>query len=272
MVALPEAVYLPTDDPSVYESTELAGAGWYQEGQHGGALAALIAGHVERVPTLAPMQIARMTVEIFRVVPLVPLRIDTDILREGKRIQTVEARLTGPDGTLLSMAIVQRLRTTHLRLPQDAQGPPLELTPPDRLELFDPRTWGVGEAGRVLFHRHAIEVREIHGGFAHKGPGAVWIRVTKPIVAGTEVTPAQRAIATADFCNGVSRRLDVSEFVFMNSDLTVHLARYPASEWVALDAESVYSPLGRGVATGSLWDLDGPVGRSTQTLYLDRAG
>jgi acyl-CoA thioesterase len=52
----------------------------------------------------------------------------------------------------------------------------------------------------------------------------------------------------------------------------VHLARLPSGEWVALDAESVYSPRGRGVATGSLWDQDGALGRSTQTLYLDRAG
>lgn len=272
MAALPEGVYLPTDDPSVYESTELAGAGWYREGQHGGALAALIAGHVERVPSLTQMEIARLTVEIFRVVPLVPLRIDTEIVREGKRIQTVEARLSGPDGVLLSMATVQRLRITELQLPPDAQGPPLELTTPDRLEPFEGKRWGVGEVGRVLFHRNAIEVREVHGGFASKGPGAVWIRLAKPIVAGTELTPTQRAAATADFCNGISRRLDTSDFVFMNSDLTVHLARYPRGEWVALDAESVYGPLGRGVATGSLWDLEGPLGRSTQTLYLDRAG
>ncbi|MBW3666235.1 MAG: thioesterase family protein [Actinobacteria bacterium] len=271
MPAEPEGVYLPTDDPSTYESTELAGAGWYQEGQHGGALSALIAGHIESIPTLTPMEIARLTVEIFRVVPLVPLRIETRVVREGKRIQTTEATVYGPDDTLLSMATVQRLRIAKLELPPDAEGPPLELTTPDRIEPFSGQGWGVGEPGRVLFHRHAIEVREIHGGFTTKGPGAIWLRLTKPIVAGRGITPAQRAIATADFCNGISRRVEVSDWVFMNSDLTVHLARYPAGEWVALDAESVYSPGGRGVATGSLWDLDGALGRSTQTLYLDQA-
>ena len=268
----PEGVYLPTDDPSVYESTALAGAGWYQEGQHGGALAALIASHVEQTPTLTPMEIARITVEIFRVVPLVPLRIETAVIREGKRIQTSEARVSGLDGTLLSLATVQRLRIADVPLPADAQGPPLELTPPDSLEPFSSKTWGVGEVGRVLFHRNAIEVREIHGGFTSKGSGAVWIRLTRPVVAGIEVTPVQRAVVAADFCNGISRRLDVSEFVFMNSDLTVHLARYPRGEWVALEAESVYGPIGRGVATGSLWDVGGAVGRSTQTLYVDRTG
>jgi hypothetical protein len=272
MPAEPVAVYLPTEDPSTYESTELAGAGWYQEGQHGGALSALIAGHIESTATLTPMEIARITVEIFRVVPLVPLRIETRVVREGKRIQTIQAMVYGPDGTLLSLATAQRLRTAELDLPPEAEGPPLELTTPERLQPFASRSWGVGETGRILFHRHAIEVREIHGGFTSKGPGAIWVRLTKPIVAGREPTPAQRAIAAADFCNGISRRVDVSDWVFMNSDLTVHLARYPSGDWVALDAESVYSPSGRGVATGSLWDLDGALGRSTQTLYLDRAG
>lgn len=265
----PEGVYLPTEDPATYESTELAGAGWYQEGQHGGALAALIVGHVEAIPTLAPMEIARLTVEIFRVIPLVPLRIEAQVVREGKRIQTVEALVYGPEGTLLSMATAQRLRTTDLDLPTEALGPPLELTPPDRLESHPGKQWGVGEVGRVLFHRNAIEVREIHGGFTSKGPGAIWLRLTKPIVAGSEVTRAQRAIVAADFCNGISRRVDAGDWVFMNSDLTVHLARYPVGEWIGLDAQSVYSPGGRGVATGSLWDTEGAVGRSTQTLYLD---
>jgi hypothetical protein len=56
----------------------------------------------------------------------------------------------------------------------------------------------------------------------------------------------------------------------MNSDITAHISRYPTSEWIALDAESHYSGLGRGVADGSLWDEYAWVGRSAQTLFLDR--
>ncbi|HEX6286116.1 MAG TPA: acyl-CoA thioesterase domain-containing protein, partial [Acidimicrobiia bacterium] len=87
-------VYVPGGSANVYESTSLANAGWYDEGQHGGAFAALIVGHVEEnVPTLTEMQVNRLTVEIFRVIPLVDLRIETDVLREGKRIQSVEAHV-----------------------------------------------------------------------------------------------------------------------------------------------------------------------------------
>jgi len=263
-------VYLPTADPSTYESTPLANAGWYEEGQHGGALAALITGHIEKAPTLAPMQIARVTVEIFRVVPLVPLTITAEVVREGKRIQKIRAEVTDPSGTLLSVASVQRLRTADRPLPEGAETPAVSLPPSGRGRAPDPTTWGVGHSGKVMFHRNAIEIREVEGGFSEPGPGSVWIRPTVPIVAGEAISPAQRVVVVGDFCNGVSRSLG-DDWVFMNSDLTIHIGRYPESEWVALDAESFYSDSGRGVAVGSIWDETAWVGRSAQTLFLDRA-
>ncbi|MEX0864859.1 MAG: thioesterase family protein [Acidimicrobiia bacterium] len=263
------AVYLPTDRPGTFESTELSNAGWYEEGQHGGALAALITGEVEKVPTLTPMEVARVSVELFRVVPLVPLTVETSILREGKKIQTVQAIVSDPNGTLLSVAIVQRLRIAHRPLPMDLATPVTTLAPPGESEVIDSESWGHGDPGKVMFHRNAIEVRQIHGRFAEKGPGAIWARLVVPIVAGEDPTAAQRAVMVADFCNGVSAALDPG-WVFMNSDLTVHLGRHPDGEWVALDAVSIYQELGRGVAAGLLWDQGAWVGRSAQTLFLDR--
>lgn len=264
-------VYLPTAAPNVYESTPLANAGWYEEGQHGGAFSALVAGHIEdTIPTLTDMQVNRATIEIFRVVPLVPLRIECEIVREGKRIQTVQARVYDPEDTLLSLAVVQRLRTADLPLPPEAASPPLQLPAPDEIDESVGEGWGVGDIGKVMFHRQAMEIREIFGGFEEKGPGAVWMRLRRPIVAGREPTPLQRVVATADFCNGVSKKLTIGEWVFMNPDLSVHLSRYPRGEWVALSAESDYGNIGRGVATGTLWDEEGWLGRSTQSLYLDR--
>ena len=264
-----EAAYLPTEDPNTYTSTPLANAGWYEEGQHGGALTALITGHIERMPTLTAMEIARITVEIFRVVPLVPLTIDTEIVREGKRIQKIRAKVTDPSGALLSTASVQRLRVADRPLPPEAATPDLSLPSPEDCPRLDLSKWGHGDGDKIMFHRGAIEIREIYGGFFDTGPGAIWMRLAKPIVAGSPATPAQRAVVVADFCNGVSRSLG-DDWVFMNSDLTVHISRYPEGEWVALDAESNYSGRGRGVAAGSLWDEKAWVGRSAQTLYLDR--
>ena len=41
----------------------------YDDGQHGGAVAGLFAHHLRAVPTLATMELSRLTLEIFRIVP-----------------------------------------------------------------------------------------------------------------------------------------------------------------------------------------------------------
>jgi hypothetical protein len=267
-----QSVYLPGQTPNTYHSTPLANAGWYDEGQHGGAFAALVVGHIEgSVPALAEMQVSRATVEIFRRIPLIPLRIETEIVREGKRIQHVQADIFDEGDILLSTVGVQRLRVAHLPVPERSAPPRLSFAFPAEIEGVD-EAWGVGAPDKPMFHRNAMEIREVVGGYDEQGPGTVWMRLVKPLVAGRENTPLQRVVATADFGNGISRALDDSGWVFMNPDLTVHVSRYPEGEWIALSAESSYGNQGRGLATGTLWDTSGWIGRSTQSLYLDRVG
>lgn len=267
---IPEAPYLPTDRIDVVESTPLALAGWYEQGQHGGVVSALLARSVEAVPTLAPMEVARLTVELFRVVPLTTLRARARVIREGKRIQVVEASLFDPDGLELARAVALRLRTTRLDLPPSAHPPTPPVPLPADLPVPDMDHWGLGDPGRVLYHRHAIEVREPDEGFRRPGPGAMWLRIKRPLVAGEPITPLTRAIVAGDFVNGLSRLVDGRRFVFMNADLSIHLNRMPDGEWVGVSAESLYDPGGRGVATGLLFDTRSAIGRSTQSLFLDR--
>jgi hypothetical protein len=77
------------------------------------------------------------------------------------------------------------------------------------------------------------------------------------VVAGEETTPLQRAVAFADFGNGLSRALDFRTHLFVNTDLTVHLHREPAGEWVALDARTDLDGSGAGQATSILRDETG---------------
>ena len=263
------AVYLPLGGDR-FESTEYANAGWYEQGQHGGALAGLIVGRLEEVPTLAPMQLSRLTVEIFRVVPLVTLAVKAEVIREGKRIQSVSFELTGEDDTVYARALAQRLRVEDLPVQPDAGLVYEDFPGPSELGDGPGPNWGPGAAGKVMFHRDTMEVREAKGGFAVDGPSTAWFRLRKDLIAGRPNSPAQRVVAAADFANGISRGLDMSEWVFMNPDLTIHLSRYPDGEWVALSARSHYQDKGRGVAEGDLFDSEGWLGRSAQTLYLDR--
>jgi len=223
---------------------------------------------VDAVPTLAPMEIARLTVDIFRAVPTVPLRVTTSVLREGKRIQLVSAHIRAGD-VEVAQATAMRLRTADRPPPKAAQpDPSLLLIPPSEASPVDMERVGVGVRGRLYFHRHGVEMRQAEGKFDQPGPGAVWIRIVTPLVAGEELTPLLRAVISADHGNGISSALPTS-WVFMNADLNVHLLRMPVGEWVGLRSLSWFADLGRGVAHSQLFDAGGGIGRSVQTLFAD---
>jgi hypothetical protein len=96
------------------------------------------------------------------------------------------------------------------------------------------------------------------------------MRLAIPLIAGQTPTPLQRALAAADFGNGVSSALPWGQFLFINTDLTVYLHRQPEGEWICLDASTDSDPHGAGVAHSRLYDERGPIGRSLQALCIDR--
>ena len=63
--------------------------------------------------------------------------------------------------------------------------------------------------------------------------------------------------------------LDFDKHLFVNTDLTVHLHREPAGEWVLLDSRTVADPAGAGLATSALYDERGAIGVAAQTLFVD---
>ena len=73
--------------------TPFTGGPWSAKHQHGGAVSALMARALEAVPTPVQMRLARISLDMFRGVPLEDLRVETRIIRAGLRIQAIEARL-----------------------------------------------------------------------------------------------------------------------------------------------------------------------------------
>jgi hypothetical protein len=96
------------------------------------------------------------------------------------------------------------------------------------------------------------------------------MRLTVPVVAGQPTTPLQRAMAAADFGNGVASALPWGQYLFINTDLTVYLHRQPEGEWICLDATTDVDPRGVGVAYSRLYDEGGPIGHSLQGLFIDK--
>jgi Thioesterase-like superfamily len=247
-------------DGDAFVPTGHARGPWDPDALHGGAPAALVARAVER---LAPeMRLARLTLEILGPVPLAPLTVEAELVRPGRRFQLAEATLASGDGVACrARAVLLRRGDVDGVPPGDA--PALHAPAPDTVERLD---MGRGDS----FGGTGMDVRFVRGHLFEDGPAVGWFRLAQPLVDDEEPSPAQRAMAAADFGNGASRIVDWDEWLFVNTDLTVHLQRDPVGEWVALDARTSLEPDGSGLAVSELHDERGPIGVALQSLFVDR--
>jgi Thioesterase-like superfamily len=241
-----------------------AGGPWDPKMQHGSAPSALITAVAEAVPTAVPMRVARLTVDLMRPIPVAPLEIRTDILREGRKIQLCSIDLFA-DGKLCVRGTVLRIRRERLELPDTVTSEKVALPPPEAGRLAE------GKITENPFMA-CLKMSVVKGGFNKPGPGAIWFRVERPIIEGQANSPAMRAVVAADFCNGTSSVLDFRTWTFINGDLSVSLARDPVGDWVLLDAETWLGPDGSGIACAKLGDSQGYFGRAAQSILIEPRG
>ena len=242
--------------------SELTRGPWDSGSQHAGPPAALLGRALERLPRPddRPMRVGRVTYEVLRPVPISDLRVEAAIERDGKRVQMLRASLFAGDDEVMR-ARAWRLRTEPVDL-----GPGFEPVPPAHGPA-DGRHAPFFPTGSDGYHT-AVEYRFVRGSFLEPGPATVWMRSRVPLVAGEELSPLGRVLVVADSGNGVSAALDYRRHLFINVDLTVHLQRLPAGEWICLDAITRPEPDGIGIADTMLFDERGPIGRAAQTLLV----
>jgi hypothetical protein len=237
---------------------------------HGGPVAALLARAVENTGAEAssvPMQPVRLTVEFLRPVPVAPMAVSAAAVRTGRKVQWIEARCSLEDGTLLATARAVLMRTDAIEAPMEHH--PVVPHPPRPVDCPD-SSKSLAATNHAAFHNQGVEHCFVAGRFDQEGPATDWIRLLVPVLPAEEPSPLQRVAAAADFGNGVAApaRFDVLQFV--NADLTIHLHRLPVGEWVCLDAVMWMSDTGVALAESSLFDEEGPIGRSLQSLLLQR--
>jgi hypothetical protein len=259
-----DAFFEPDGDG--FRATELTRGPWDPDAQHAGPPAGLIARELELLgdggeESERSRVIGRITLEILRSVPIARLGVQARVVRPGRTVELCEATLSDAEGEVMR-ATAWRLRPkpvelTALDAPGDAPPGPEAGEPGD----FFPTGQDVG-------YHTAMDYRFVRGGFLESGPATVWMRMRQPLVAGEEPTPLQRVMVAADSGNGVSATLDWRRFLFINVDLTVHLHRLPATDWVCLDAITLPDPTGLGMADTLLSDERGRIGRAAQTLLV----
>jgi hypothetical protein len=246
--------------------SEFTRGGWSDETQHGGPPAGILARAIEEVATPVAMQVVRLTVDLTRPVPLAPLHIETSVVKEGGRIQLVDASLSA-EGVELGRARALKIRTGRLDLP----SPVVDTMPiaPDGIDMLDWRGHFGEHDDRRRFHYDAVEIRTEGGSFTGPGPGVSWFRLLVPLVEGEEPSDLARLVTIADMGNGNSQVLDPSVHAFINPDISLHLFRMPIGEWIGLRSVSYPQPTGIGMADTSVYDLQGRIGRIVQSQYIE---
>ncbi|WP_216204803.1 thioesterase family protein [Amycolatopsis aidingensis] len=253
----PDAFYLALGQGRFRPTGHTAGP-WDPNAQHFGPPSALLVRALEDLPADREPQLARVTVEILGPAPLTELTVRAWVERPGRSVELLAAELAA-DGRAVARATAWRIAASDTTVvaagAADSVPFPAEAT----------GAWPPGfERGYV----DAMEWRVVAGGLDRPGPATVWVRQRVALVDGEQPTPLQRLFAVADSGSGVSNRLDPRQWLFINSELTVHLHRRPSGSWTGMAADTIIGPSGLGTATTRLYDAAGQVGTGAQALLV----
>ena len=258
-------------DGESFVPTELCRGGWDDRHQHGSPPSLLLARALEQIATPGPMQPVRFTIDLFRPVPLAPLHVTTDVVREGRRLQVTEARLSSGN-VELGRASLLRLRITDIPDLPDAgvDLPHGSLPAPEEAPAND---WAgrFGDRGALTrFHLDAIEIRTFDDSFVRPGEGRSWIRLCAAVVDDEAATPFLQVVGVADVGNGNSQNLDPHVWLYVNADITLSLHRLPTDGWIGMRSIARQHPTGIGVAETRLVDRNGAIGAVLQSQLVER--
>jgi hypothetical protein len=249
-----------------FHSTVATQGPWDAGAQHAGPPAALLGHAIEhRDGARADMRVARIAFTIAKPVPIATLEVSTRLLRGGRSTEIVEATLAAVDEHGIAGPPIMRAEAVLIRV-ADGAAPAHHVAssvpaPDDIPSTLTPFRFDVG-------YHTSMETRYAIGSFEELGPATVWFRMSCPLIDGEPIDPLSRVLTAADSGNGVSHVLDLRQHVFVNPELTVHLYRYPVTDWVCLDAIAMIDEGGIGIADTALHDIDGPIGRGSQSLYV----
>jgi Thioesterase-like superfamily len=236
---------------------------WSADAQHAGPAAALLGRAIEALEPAGEVVVARFTFEVLSPLPVRPLRVSARVVRPGRRVQLAEAALLDADGEQeVARAAAWRLRPPGGPVPERN----LEACPfPAPEACREVKGYTPGWEPNYF---QGMRWRSARGEWPEPGPAAVWMGMAVPLVPGEEPSPLSRVLAPADSANGISWEVPFDRFLFVNLDLTVHLARMPVGEWVCVDAVSRIAEHGIGLSQSVLWDERGRIGAGAQALLV----
>ncbi|WP_102145401.1 thioesterase family protein [Mycobacterium hubeiense] len=247
----------------IFDSTDGTRSNWDADIQHGSPPLALMTKLIEELAADSPLRIGRLSLDILGAIPVAPVRVRTWVSRPGSRISLMvgEMLAAAPDGSQRAVARV----TAWLLARSDTSDVATDRYPPlvegDAVSV--PHSWqgAKGYLETLSWRRQRTAEGE---------PAVAWISPLVPLVDSDPTTPLQRLAMVVDSANGAGAALDPQRFMFMNTDTVVHLHELPVGNDFALRARASIGPDGIGVTTAELFDRQGFIGTSAQTLLVMR--
>jgi len=250
--------YRGTDgDWQQFDSTGGTASNWDSSIQHGSPPLALLTRAIERqAPT--GMRIGRLALDILGAIPVVPVQVRCWVSRPGSRICLMTAEMTAGSQRAVARVNAWLLATSDTHDAALDRFPPLRRVPDTGFR----NAW----QGRPGYLETVTWIPQPDDA----GAAVAWMSPLVSLVDGEEPTDLQRLAMVVDSANGVGAALDPDEYLFMNTDTTVHLHRAPVGSEFALRARGSIGPDGVGVTTAEVFDADGFIGTSAQTLLVQR--
>ena len=256
------AFYAPGGDGELHPSALAAGPPWLPDTQHGSMVTALMARSVEATPAAAPMHLTRLTVDMSRPVPMAPTRLETTVVRDGRRLQVLDITVV-VGGRPCARGSALRIRTVddlvaapHVPQPWADDQPLGRPTDPAITSPLGPdQLWDAHDARWSRFE---------------PGVGCVWLRPNLPLVEGEALSRTVAVAMIADLVMTNGSMLPTSHYVVINPDLTLAISRPAESEWIQIRSRVRIAADGSGVSEGLLYDERGRIGTSLKSLLVDR--
>jgi Thioesterase-like superfamily len=225
-------------------------------GLQGGAIAGLLTAEVEALAASRRWGTAvSVSVAFLKPTPMARLRTEVSALREGGRVAFV-------DNTLFADGDSEPCATARVTLINERRIEALALADAPA-ETIDPTRYPLRKI--ASFHGRPWMMDAMD---ARSGDGVAWFRQHTPMLADAPAKGLSSILGPADWAHGIARPLQ-NVVADPNPNLTVHLLRPPATDWIGVRPHvSWQTERGLGVGGGTILDVQGEIGVVSMAVAL----
>jgi len=264
--------YFFDKDGDLFTPKATAGSPWSETMQHGGPVNAIITMAIEEIAQTISMQVARLTIDILKPVPMKSVKVKSHFVRKGGKMAVIDTFLTveGSDEPVASGRAVLLKATQGKKPVFDAFGSLPETRDTIAREPWIPEEIATdlppGLHHLIRFHPSTDKERPV-----------CWINGDADMLQDRAMTSLEQCTTTADMTTVLAARMRaIQEGVashdamgLMNTNTTIHFSRPPVGEWFGFTDHFIQVSDGYGLAECAIYDEQGCIGRVAQNLIVN---